>query len=61
MANDLESAREYRADLRRRVAAAGRDSEGVAVMPGLVTYVGSTEEEARTLIAQERSPRGRRA
>jgi FMN-dependent oxidoreductase (nitrilotriacetate monooxygenase family) len=52
VAYDLESAREYRADLRRRVAAAGRDPEGVAVMPGLVTYVGSTEEEARAKQAE---------
>ncbi|MCG3024214.1 hypothetical protein KZ310_33430, partial [Escherichia coli] len=34
-------------DLRSRIAAAGRDPEAVAIMPGLVTYVGRTHEEAR--------------
>ncbi|MFI7483950.1 LLM class flavin-dependent oxidoreductase [Kocuria sp. M1R5S2] len=46
VAYDLPSAQEYTADLRRRVAAAGRDPRSVAVMPGLVAYVGSTEREA---------------
>lgn len=46
VAYDLASGREYRADVRRRIAAAGRDPDAVAVMPGLVTYVGSTMEEA---------------
>ncbi|MDO5513237.1 LLM class flavin-dependent oxidoreductase [Corynebacterium sp.] len=44
---DLEMAREYRFDVRRRAAAAGRDPDSLVVMPGLVTYVGRTEEEAR--------------
>ena len=44
---DLESARDYRADIRARAAAFGRDPEALAVMPGLVAYVASTEEEAR--------------
>jgi FMN-dependent oxidoreductase (nitrilotriacetate monooxygenase family) len=52
VAYDLESAREYRTDLLRRVAAAGRDPGTVAVMPGLVAYVGSTEEEARAKQAE---------
>ncbi|MEX5302394.1 LLM class flavin-dependent oxidoreductase [Kocuria sabuli] len=46
VAYDLPSAQEYTADLKRRVAAAGRDPGSVAVMPGLVAYVGSTEREA---------------
>ncbi|WP_261389535.1 LLM class flavin-dependent oxidoreductase [Halomonas denitrificans] len=45
VAYDLPSAQAYCADLKARVKAAGRP--GVAIMPGLVTYVGSTEEEAR--------------
>ena len=44
---DLESARDYRTDLRARAAALGRDPDSLAVMPGLVAHVASTEEEAR--------------
>lgn len=45
---DLESAREYRSDILRRAAAAGRRQDAApVVMPGLVTFVGRTEEEAR--------------
>ncbi|WP_019971081.1 LLM class flavin-dependent oxidoreductase [Mycobacterium sp. 141] len=49
---DLPSARAYRHDIRARAAAAGRDPDGIAVMPGLVAYVASTESEAR---AQQRT------
>lgn len=49
---DLQSARAYRDDIRTRAAAMGRDPDGIAVMPGLVTYVASTEREAR---AQQRA------
>ncbi|RSZ63191.1 LLM class flavin-dependent oxidoreductase [Corynebacterium hylobatis] len=44
---DLQMAREYRLDVRRRAELAGRDPDELIVMPGLVTYVGRTEEEAR--------------
>ncbi|WP_114853161.1 LLM class flavin-dependent oxidoreductase [Brachybacterium sp. YJGR34] len=44
---DREMAREFRTDVRARAARAGRDPDGIVVMPGLVTYVGRTEEEAR--------------
>ncbi|QGU05380.1 LLM class flavin-dependent oxidoreductase [Corynebacterium comes] len=44
---DLEMAREYRLDVRRRAEAVGRDPDELVVMPGLVTYVARTEEEAR--------------
>lgn len=44
---DLEMAREYRLDVRRRAEVAGRDPDELVVMPGLVTYVGRTGEEAR--------------
>ncbi len=47
MAADRQMALEYGTDLRSRIAAAGRDPEAVAIMPGLVTYVGRTHEEAR--------------
>lgn len=44
---ELESARDYRADIRQRAAAQGRTPEDLIVMPGLVTYVASTEQEAQ--------------
>lgn len=47
VAYDLPSAQAYYADMKQRIAAAGRDPEKVAIMPGLVTYVGSTAAEAR--------------
>lgn len=43
---DISAALEYATDLRARIDAAGRDSGTVAILPGLVTYVGRTEEEA---------------
>jgi FMN-dependent oxidoreductase (nitrilotriacetate monooxygenase family) len=46
VAYDLPSAQDYYADMKRRIAAAGRNPDKVAIMPGLVTYVGATEEEA---------------
>jgi FMN-dependent oxidoreductase (nitrilotriacetate monooxygenase family) len=45
VAYDLESAQDYYRDIQARVAAAGRPP--VPIMPGLVTYVGATEEEAK--------------
>lgn len=45
VAYDLESAQSYYSDIQARVAAAGRPP--VSIMPGLVTYVGSTMEEAK--------------
>lgn len=46
VANDLPSAQRYYRDVKRRIAAMGRTVD-VPIMPGLVTYVGSTEAEAR--------------
>lgn len=46
VATDLPSAQSYYRDVKRRVRTAGR-TDPVPIMPGLVTYVGSTEEEAR--------------
>lgn len=46
VACDLGAAQEYYRDIRRRVRAAGRRAM-VPVLPGLVTYAGSTEAEAR--------------
>ena len=47
VAYDLSSAQEYYADMKGRIAAAGRNPDKVAIMPGLVTYVAASEEEAR--------------
>lgn len=47
VAYDLVAAQEYRHDVRQRIASAGRNPDRTAIMPGLVTYVGSTMEEAR--------------
>lgn len=49
VAADLDSAREYYLDVKARIRAVGRNPDAVAIMPGLVTYVGSTEAEARAL------------
>ena len=49
VAADLDSACEYYLDVKARIRAAGRNPDAVAIMPGLVTYVGSTEAEARAL------------
>lgn len=46
VAYDLPAAQAYYSDIKARVKAAGR-TDPVPILPGLVTYVGSTEEEAR--------------
>jgi FMN-dependent oxidoreductase (nitrilotriacetate monooxygenase family) len=46
VAYDLPAAQDYYRDIKRRVQEAGRTVE-VPIMPGLVTYVASTEDEAR--------------
>lgn len=52
VAADLPSAQAYYRDVTARVAAAGRDPDGVVIMPGLVAFVGSTEAEARAARAE---------
>ncbi|MFD4367187.1 LLM class flavin-dependent oxidoreductase [Rhodococcus sp. NPDC058521] len=47
VAYDRESAHSYYWDVKERVRREGRDPVGVTIMPGLVTYVGSTMDEAR--------------
>ncbi|ORI24396.1 LLM class flavin-dependent oxidoreductase [Rhodococcus sp. 1168] len=47
VAYDAEAGTAYYSDVKRRIDAAGRDSSTVGIMPGLVTYVGSTMSEAR--------------
>jgi len=51
VAYDLPSAQDYYRDIKRRVHAAGR-TDPVPIMPGLVTYVASTEAEARAKQAE---------
>ncbi len=46
VAYDLPAAQSYYRDIKQRVKAAGRDVF-VPIMPGLVTFIGSTEAEAR--------------
>jgi FMN-dependent oxidoreductase (nitrilotriacetate monooxygenase family) len=45
--NTDEAAGEFRADVRRRVKAHGRDPDKVKIMPGLMPILGGTEAEAR--------------
>jgi N-acetyl-S-(2-succino)cysteine monooxygenase len=43
----LADGQAFYAGLKARVARAGRDPEGVKILPGISPYIGSTEEEAR--------------
>ncbi|HEV2635830.1 MAG TPA: LLM class flavin-dependent oxidoreductase [Actinocrinis sp.] len=43
----LAEGQSFYADLKARAAAAGRDPEGVKILPGIVPVIGSTEAEAR--------------
>ncbi|MGV8871503.1 MAG: LLM class flavin-dependent oxidoreductase [Rhodococcus sp. (in: high G+C Gram-positive bacteria)] len=47
VAYDLVAAQSYYGDVKARIDRAGRDSASVGIMPGLVTYIGSTMAEAR--------------
>ncbi|OZC55032.1 LLM class flavin-dependent oxidoreductase [Rhodococcus sp. RS1C4] len=47
VAYDIDSGAAYYADVKARVRSAGREPASVGIMPGLVTYVGSTTAEAR--------------
>ena len=48
----LEEGQAFYADLKRRAALAGRDPDGIKILPGLVPVIGSTEAEALELDAQ---------
>lgn len=52
VAYDQTQGQEYYADLKTRIAGQGRNPATVAIMPGLVTYLGSTEAEARAQQAE---------
>jgi FMN-dependent oxidoreductase (nitrilotriacetate monooxygenase family) len=45
----LEDAQKFYADLKARTAAAGRDPEGIKILPGIVPVIASTEAEAKRL------------
>lgn len=47
VAYEQAQGQEYYADLKKRIALQGRNPASVAIMPGLVTYLGSTDAEAR--------------
>ncbi|MBP2414689.1 FMN-dependent oxidoreductase (nitrilotriacetate monooxygenase family) [Arthrobacter stackebrandtii] len=52
VAADLSSAQQYYRDVKARAARAGRDPGQVVVMPGLVSYIGSTAKEAAAARAE---------
>jgi alkanesulfonate monooxygenase SsuD/methylene tetrahydromethanopterin reductase-like flavin-dependent oxidoreductase (luciferase family) len=45
----LPDAQAFYADVKTRVAAAGRDPDGVKVLPGLCAFIGSTPQRARAI------------
>lgn len=45
--NTIAAAQEFRADVRRRVEAKGRDPDSAKILPGLLPVLGGTEAEAR--------------
>jgi FMN-dependent oxidoreductase (nitrilotriacetate monooxygenase family) len=47
-----ERAADFYRDIKARTKAAGRDPDGVLVLPGVVPFIGSTESEARALARQ---------
>jgi FMN-dependent oxidoreductase (nitrilotriacetate monooxygenase family) len=50
--NTKTAALEFRADVRQRAAAFGRDPDSIKVTPGLMTILGGTETEARARKAE---------
>ena len=49
---ELSDAQAFYADMKARAAAAGRDPDGVSILPGLCPIVGSTEAEARATLSE---------
>jgi FMN-dependent oxidoreductase (nitrilotriacetate monooxygenase family) len=47
--NVLSTAQDFYAEMKRRVAEHGRNPEHVKIMPGVTTYIGSTQREAERL------------
>jgi len=50
--SDLESAKTFRQELRERAESAGRDPDGLKVLPGLMPTVAETAEDARAFEQQ---------
>lgn len=48
----IEDGREFYSTLKTATRKAGRDPEGIKILPGIVTIIGSTESEARELERQ---------
>ncbi len=48
----LGEAQAFYRDLKRRTTAAGRDPDGIKILPGIVPVIGATEAEARELDAE---------
>jgi len=48
----LGEAQAFYRDLKRRTAAAGRDPDGIKILPGIVPVIGDTEAQARELDAE---------
>ncbi|SAK77773.1 LLM class flavin-dependent oxidoreductase [Caballeronia ptereochthonis] len=46
-AHDLQSAQDYYFDLKRRLAAHGREPDDLLIMPGIVPFVAATRQEAQ--------------
>lgn len=49
---DPDTARQHRSDLRRRAVSFGRDPDSILLLPGLLTVIGSTEQEAQRRLAE---------
>jgi len=55
VALDLEEAKGFYADMKRRIKAAGRDPDSVHILPGVYMYLGSTEAEAKRALQEQSS------
>jgi FMN-dependent oxidoreductase (nitrilotriacetate monooxygenase family) len=53
VALDLPSSKKYYAEMKDRVKAAGRDPAKVHILPGIYLYMGSTEAEAKKILAEQ--------
>jgi FMN-dependent oxidoreductase (nitrilotriacetate monooxygenase family) len=53
VALDLPSSKRFYAEMKQRVKEAGRDPDKVHILPGIYLYLGSTETEARKILAEQ--------
>lgn len=54
VAESLEGAKAYYADLKSRAAALGRDTDQIIVTPGIDVIIADSDEEAEAILAQRR-------